>query len=76
MPAPAHDGDQVMLGHLRFHRRHVDDLSPGHIDLDRPGQAGPASRTGGRHVPDHHVRIGEAFEGDTVLAFRPSRTPA
>jgi len=64
-----------MLGHLGFHRWHVDYLPPGHVDLVRVGQAVPAPGTHRGHVPDH-IRIREPFQGDTVLAFRPAGTPA
>jgi len=73
MPAPAPQGDQLMLSHLRRHRWHIDHLPPGHVDLVRVGQAVPAPGTHRGHMPDH-VGIREALQGDAVLAFRPSRT--
>ena len=76
VPAPAYQGDQLMLGDVRFHRRDIDELPPGHAGLDHARQAVPAPGAHGRDMPDHHVRIREAFQSDTVLAFRPSRTPA
>jgi hypothetical protein len=49
MPALARQGDQLMLGEVGSHRRDVDHLPPGHVDLDRVGQAATAApHTSGR----------------------------